>query len=182
MVDNQKDLQAPQILESEVVFQQFFGVRRERLHNHRNQTYDYFSLIVPAHSISIFARTPEGKLVLNKEYRHPTGKVLLGPPGGYIDSNEAPEIAAARELLEETGYTAENYRYMGGTYPFSGISGQKVLFITAENAKKTAEPNHEPAESIVAVEMSLQEIRQAILSGHPVDGQLCAGLYLLNET
>lgn len=67
--------------------------------------------IVPAYFIidikdwvNVIAVTKDKKIILVEQYRHAIGEVMLEIPGGTIDANESPILAAARELLEETGF------------------------------------------------------------------------------
>ncbi|MCE2604053.1 NUDIX hydrolase, partial [Pseudomonas aeruginosa] len=60
-------------------------------------------------AVAIVPITNDGKLVMVKQFRYPTGKVILEIPAGKIDQGETdPLLTAKRELKEETGYTAQN--------------------------------------------------------------------------
>src|SRR4051812_41340451 len=56
---------------------------------------------------SVLALTDDNKVIIAEQFRPGPDKVMAELPGGKIDEGEKPEIAAARELLEETGYTGE---------------------------------------------------------------------------
>ena len=60
--------------------------------------------------VNVVPVTPDGRVVLIRQYRHGIQDVTLEIPGGIIDHDEPPEAAAARELQEETGYVAERVR------------------------------------------------------------------------
>lgn len=57
-------------------------------------------------SVAVLALTPDQRLVMVRQFRPGPDRVVLTLPGGMVDAGEAPESAAARELREETGYTA----------------------------------------------------------------------------
>jgi ADP-ribose pyrophosphatase len=56
---------------------------------------------------------PDGRLVMERQYRHPMGRVMLEFPAGKIDPGEAPFACAVRELAEETGYRAAEWARAG---------------------------------------------------------------------
>lgn len=176
-------LDFPTLLESHIIFQEsLITVKKDRLkRNIKGREYSYYTLVTKPYAVVIIPLTSEGVYVLTQEYRHPTGKVLLGCPGGYLDPQESPLEGAKRELAEETGYTAERFDLLGSAFPYSGISSQCTVFVSAKNAKKTAEPALEPDEIICTVLKTPQELRTEILQGADLDGNLCTALFLLSQ-
>ena len=66
----------------------------------------YTSFTSQPQAVMVIAQTIDKKWVINFEYRCPTRQVLLSLPGGCVDFGEEPLVAAKRELLEETDYSA----------------------------------------------------------------------------
>lgn len=167
----------PKLINSQMIFEEsLIKIRRDLLQAKHEPPYTYYSLVTPPSSVAILAITSEGKFIINEEYRHPTGKILLGCPGGFIDSNEDPLQAAQRELLEETGYAAESFSILGSAFPYTGFSGQKTFFIRAKLAKLTSQPNLEASELIRPRLLMLNDLMQLIQKGAEVDAILCSAL------
>lgn len=168
----------PKLLESQMISEGFLQLYLDRLVNDCGQEYTYYTLKTRSHAAVILAETAVDTYVVNREYRHPTGKYLLSLPGGFLDGDEDPCSAAARELLEETGYSAAHFVSLGAAYPYPGISNQKIYYILAREASLVAPPSREPGELMVTTTMSLASIRRAILDGEPIDANLCTAIYL----
>jgi ADP-ribose pyrophosphatase len=167
----------PEVLQSEIRYQSYLTVREDLLKNQSGIIKPYSVALTPSDAAVVLAKTPEGLWILNKEYRHPTGQWLYGCPGGCIDPNESALEAAKRELLEETGYLADEYLLLGSFYPFPGVCSQKVHLVLAKNAKYSQEPRLDPFEYLQVQKMSPSELQEAILQGAPIDGTLAAALF-----
>ena len=167
----------PKVIDSRWVHEGFFNLRIDSLELPPHLHMQYTVLEVKNHATAILAYTREKKLVVLKEYRHPVGKWLLGCPGGRIDSGESPIETAKRELLEETGYTAEDFVSLGSACPFPSAADQLIFYVLATGAHKIQEPLLEPFELIRHEEITEKELYQAIQSGYPVDGILCTALF-----
>lgn len=131
-------MKIPKVEDSEIIFDQFVKIRRDTLCYDERHERPYFTLMTKGDAVNVLAVTPTREFVLIEEYRHPTGKVLLGCPGGYIDEGETPLDAAKRELFEETGYVASSYQEIGSAYPYPGLSSQKITFVLASGAMAKA--------------------------------------------
>ena len=103
------------------------------------------------------AVTPEGKLVMVRQYRKPAGRVMLEVPAGKIDPGEKPEVTAARELKEETGYTAGKVEYLMDFYPSVGYS-EEVLYLYLCTDLTPGETNFDENEAIDIEEYEIDEL------------------------
>ncbi|MBN1239894.1 MAG: NUDIX hydrolase [Gammaproteobacteria bacterium] len=83
--------------------------------------------------------TPSGDIVMIRQYRHGAEKVTLEVPGGLVDPGEAPEEAAARECLEETGYRATGLRSLGALNPNPALFGHRLHTFVAEGVERVGE-------------------------------------------
>src|SRR5688572_8796318 len=76
---------------------------------------DFFVLDAPDW-VSLVPITDDGMLICVAQYRHGSRRISLETPAGLVEAGEAPEQAAARELREETGFTARSMTVLGRTY------------------------------------------------------------------
>ena len=172
----------PELLSSEVAYAGYFDVIVDQIRSHRtSHQIAYSKLNLKAHAVAILARTYEGKIVATREYRHPIRKWVLGCPGGRIDTGESPIEAGRRELLEETGYTAETFSLLGTIYPLPAVTDQQIFYVLADGASLIGPTALEPLELIHPEEKSLAELRTLLTSDTPIDGIFCTGLLLLTS-
>jgi ADP-ribose pyrophosphatase len=68
----------------------------------------------------------DGRLVLERQFRHPLQQVVIEFPAGKLDHGEDPEVCAKRELLEETGYTAREWARAGRLHPTVSYSTESI--------------------------------------------------------
>jgi len=82
--------------------------------------------------------TPQGKkFVMVRQWRHGSQSLSLEFPGGVCEPGEAPVDAAAREMLEETGYKSDAVRKIGEFNPNPAIMSNRIHFFLAENLTDT---------------------------------------------
>jgi ADP-ribose pyrophosphatase len=167
----------PKIQKSKLLYSGFFDLRQDLLERADGLTHQYTSIILATDAVAILAQDQNGLWILNREYRHPTGKVLLGPPGGRLEKGEDPIVGARRELFEETGYWADEIVLLGSSHPFPGICDQKIHYLWAKNAVKKADQSLDPFEFIEIELKTDEQLRREIRSGSNVDGNLCAALW-----
>jgi ADP-ribose pyrophosphatase len=100
-------------LESQQVYKgHFLDVRRDtvRLPNGNKAQREY---IVHPGAVMVVPILDDGRLVVERQYRYPLGRVILEFPAGKLDAGEAPLLCGIRELQEETGYTAKEWARAG---------------------------------------------------------------------
>jgi 8-oxo-dGTP pyrophosphatase MutT (NUDIX family) len=100
-----------------------------------------------------------------RQYRHGSRAVTLEIPGGLVDSGDTPEKAAARELLEETGYQAEELTKIGAANPNPAIFNNCCYTFMARNITKVRDPMPDQTEEIEVVLIPLVDIPELIRQG-----------------
>jgi ADP-ribose pyrophosphatase len=174
---SESSIAKPEIEESRYPYQGFINVRLDTLKLPQGNKTEYTVVETHHHASAIIAETLDGKIVVIKEYRHPTQKWILSCPGGRIDKGETPIEAAQRELLEETGYAAETFQWMGQAFPFASFCDQNIHYIFARGARKVQTPQYDPFELIHTYELTLKEIYDMITRSDPFDGVFATALF-----
>lgn len=100
----------------------------------------YYSLAMSDY-VSVLAMTPDSKAVLVRQYRPAVERVTLELPSGHVDAAEMPEQAAARELLEETGYRVSSLELLGKLCPDTGRMENRVWYFLGLDATREAHWN-----------------------------------------
>ncbi len=126
------------------------------------------------------AVTPEGKLVMVRQYRKPAGRVMLEVPAGKIDPGEKPEVTAARELKEETGYTAGKVEYLMDFYPSVGYS-EEVLYLYLCTELTPGETNFDENEAIDIEEYEIDELCGMVMRGEIHDAKTIIAILAVKD-
>jgi ADP-ribose pyrophosphatase len=122
----------------------------------------YYAIAQPDYVVAL-AITPDSRILLVRQYRPAIERFSLELPAGLLDPNEDAAAAAARELLEETGYPTQTIEMIGkGATCSSRISNTTHSFFIRTGERK---PDfvEEPGASVHLV--SLDELRALVLSG-----------------
>lgn len=116
----------------------------------------------------VVARTSDGRIIMERQYKHGVGKVSLTLPGGLIEPGEEPIAAGRRELVEETGYSADNWQSLGSFAANANYGCGKAHIFTAENAMKAHEPNSGDLEDIEIILIQPEDVLRAFCNGEIV--------------
>lgn len=77
-------------------------------------------------AVAVVPILDDGRIVLERQYRHPTRKVMVEIPAGKLDAGEGALVCGQRELLEETGYVAREWAYAFTMYPTVAYSDEAI--------------------------------------------------------
>lgn len=170
-------MKPPETLDSMLIVDELITVRKDRLLYHNLHVRDYFVIRSSAESVSIVAESLVGEILVTREYRHAIGKYVVGFAGGLVDEGEHVLDAARRELLEETGCTADSFEVLGSCYPLPGILDQKMTIVLAKGAKQCSDARLEVTESIQSSFMTKSDLKALLQTGADIDGIMCTALH-----
>lgn len=117
-----------------------------------------------------------GNIVFVNQYRPSLRKWLLELPAGTLESDEPIEVCAARELEEETGYSANEIIPLGQVTPLAGFCDEIQYLFVAKGLSKTSRYACDDDEVIEVLHISLAEIEQMIINGSISDAKSMACL------
>lgn len=117
----------------------------------------------------------EGKIALVRQYRYLYGKEIYEIPAGKMDSGEQPDIAAQRELKEETGYKAE-VKHLLDIYPTPGYTDEIIHIYLAQGGEYVGEKLDE-GEFLNCQFFTVEEVLEMIESGEICDAKTVSAVY-----
>ncbi|MDR0378588.1 MAG: NUDIX hydrolase [Candidatus Accumulibacter sp.] len=119
----------------------------------------------------------DGRFIFERQFRYPLGRSLIEFPAGKIDPGELAGDAAKRELHEETGFTAGEWRRLGVIQPCVGYSDENIEIFLARKLMRRGEQNLDRGEFIDLLELSLEDAMAAVREGGITDAKTIAALF-----
>ena len=167
--------QTAKILKSTVVHEgPVFGVRRDEVLEPGGVRATR-EVVTHSGSVVVLPVLDDGRVVLIRQYRHAARQYLWELVAGRIDGGETPKRAAARELLEETGYRAKRFSVFLNVFPTPGFVEERMFILLAEGLK-AGEAQPEEDEKIEVRAYSVKELKQMIRRGKLRDAKSVAGI------
>jgi ADP-ribose pyrophosphatase len=132
--------------------------------------------------VAVLALDDAGQVLLIRQYRHPVGQLLWEIPAGLRDvAGEPPWHTARRELLEEAGYRARDWRVLADYYSSPGFSTERLRIYLARElefvpaAERDFVPQDEESQ-LVPAWLPLDEAVRKVLAGELHNGATALGL------
>jgi ADP-ribose pyrophosphatase len=142
-----------------------FNIREDRYLLPRNNRERSFFVLESNDWVNVIPLTPKGEVVLVRQFRFGIEEVTLEIPGGIVEAGHSPLKAGQNELLEETGYQAKEWEYLGFVYPNPAFLNNRCHSFLARGAKKVAEIRPEESEEFEVLKVPYEEIKTLIAKG-----------------
>ena len=166
------------ILASEpIVDHPFLKVTMEKLSLPDGQIIDDWPIVDACDYVNAVVFNEEGQALILEGYKHGVRRTSWQVVGGYLEGQEDPLTAIQRELLEETGYHSDEWRYLGSFVVDANRRVGTGHFFIGFNARPAAEPTHQDLEDFTIRWVSVKELLYAVM-----DGRINILSYALNIT
>ena len=167
-------------LDGETVFDgRLLKVQRDtvRLPNGATTTREH---IVHPGAVMILPELPNGELVMERQFRYPLGCDVIEFPAGKRDAGEAPLQAAQRELLEETGYTAQRWELLASIHVAISYSNERIDLFLAQGLEQQAAALDED-EFLEILQVSPAQALAWLAEGRITDAKTVVALLMLER-
>ncbi|HHY81346.1 MAG TPA: NUDIX hydrolase [Clostridiales bacterium] len=132
---------------------------------------------------AVAAVDENNEILMVTQYRYAVGEELLELPAGLMDEGENPLETAKRELKEETGYEASEWKLLTITYTSPGCHNEKIHIFSASGLKKVCGQCLDEDEILTCKKVPLEEALNMIKTGTIKDSKSVIGIlmYLYNK-
>lgn len=148
-----------------------------RLPNGAQSTRDY---VVHPGAVVIIPLLDNGHVLLERQYRHPVGQVMIELPAGKLDAGEDPFLCGQRELLEETGYTATEWHLAGKMHLAIGYSTE-VLYAYFATGLQAGARQLDEGEFLDVFSMPVEAFLEACKDGRITDAKTLSCAFWLAD-
>lgn len=163
----------------ELLHTRVFDIRASAFaHPAREQAKEFIVIDAPEWAV-VAPVTPSGELVMVRQFRFGSEKLSLELPGGVVEQGEDPLVTAARELVEETGYTGDQAVRLGTVHPNPAIQSNRAHLIVIPNVQPTQGTAWDPDEEIQTSILPIDDVLARARSGEITHALMLNMLFLL---
>ncbi len=126
---------------------------------------------------AVVAVREDGKLLMVRQYRNALGRETLEIPAGGLNGREEPtDVAAVRELAEETGYICEQVELLLSIYTTVAFCNEKIDIYVARDLKQRGKQHLDEDEYINVEAYTVEELKKMILECKIQDSKTICGI------
>ncbi|HTI16113.1 MAG TPA: NUDIX hydrolase [Trinickia sp.] len=157
----------------------FLHVKRDivRLPDGKHATREY---VQHPGAVMVIPLFDDGRVLLERQYRYPIGRVMIEYPAGKLDANEGGLACAKRELQEETGYTAREYQFLTRIHPIISYSTEFIDLYLARGLTP-GERNLDDGEFLETFVTEVSQVIEWIRTGAITDVKTIIGTMWLEK-
>lgn len=131
-------------------------------------------------AVVILPLLPDGRVLLERQFRYPLDRVFIEFPAGKIDAGEAPLACAMRELEEETGYTASDWQHVTTIHNAIAYSDEHLELYLAQGLTP-GQARLDDGEFLETFSASLDEMLDWVREGKITDVKTVIGVFWLDK-
>ena len=150
---------------------------RVRLPDGSEATREY---VVHPGAAMIIPILPDGRLLMERQYRYPIGRVMLEFPAGRLDPGEDMLKTAQRELMEETGYRADQWEWLAEVHPIISYTTERIEIFLATGLV-LERPQLDAGEFLETIVVDFADAFARMKAGKITDVKTIIGLYQLRD-
>lgn len=166
------------VLTSETVLSRpWLHARRDKVQLPNGKIFDEYYVLHYPTWINVIAETSDGRLILERQYRHAIGKMSTEICAGCAEAGETPLQAAQRELQEETGYSGGEWTELLCLAPNSSTMDNYCHCFYAQGIEKVSEQHLDETEDIHVFFETKEEVFARLQQGEFLQAMMVAPLW-----
>ena len=130
-------------------------------------------------AVAIVPLFDDGSVLLERQFRYPHGRAFIEVPAGKLDPGEPPLDTAKRELLEETGYAAQEWTRLGTMHTAIAYTDEAIGLFLARKLSLQGKPSLDAGEFLETLIVSFDEALAMVRDGRITDSKsVCSLLWV----
>jgi ADP-ribose pyrophosphatase len=132
-------------------------------------------------AVAIVPLFDDGRVLLERQFRYPHRREFIEVPAGKLEPGEPPLATAKRELMEETGYAAQEWARLGVMHPAIAYTDEAIEIFIARKLSKLGTASLDPGEFVETLVVSFDEALAMIRDGRITDSKTVCALLQVDK-